>query len=155
MKVVLIAGCSGAGKTLLARALESEIRECAVIEMDAYYWPQADMTVDERAVTNYDHPDSLEWELLEQHLLALRKGEAVAIPEYDFALHTRKATTTLIEPRGVVLIEGILALHRQEIRALADMRVFVEAAADACFTRRIDRDTIERGRTERSVVEQY
>ena len=155
MKIVAIAGCSGAGKSVLAREIEATVRKCSVIEMDAYYWPQIERTVEERAVTNYDHPDSLEWSLLEQHLQRLRLGEIVEIPEYDFTTHTRKTATTKIEPRGLVLVEGILALHRAEIRALTDLRVFVDADLGACFTRRIERDTVERGRTTESVVEQY
>jgi uridine kinase len=155
MKIIAIAGCSGAGKSMLARAIEEAVGECSVIEMDAYYWPQTERSVEERAVVNYDHPLSLEWPLLERHLRALRRGEAVEIPQYDFSLHTRNITTSKIEPRGVVIVEGILALYRPEVRELADVRVFVEAAAEARFGRRVERDTIERGRTEESVIEQY
>ena len=150
MKVVLIAGCSGAGKSLLARALGS-----TTIEIDAYYWPQPEVPVDVRARTNYDHPESIEWALLERDLRALRRGEAVTIPQYDFALHTRKRTTAAIHPHGLIVVEGILALHRPEIRELADLKVFVETASEACHTRRIERDTVERGRTAISVIEQY
>lgn len=155
MKIVLIAGCSGAGKSILARTIEAAIRECSVIEMDAYYWPQTEVPVDDRARTNYDHPRSIEWKLLARHLLALRNGESVAIPEYDFTLHTRKSTTRTIHPRGVIVVEGILALQKPEIRELADLRVFVETTSEACYARRILRDTLERGRTEASVIEQY
>jgi uridine kinase len=155
MKIVAIAGCSGAGKSVLARAIDAAVGKCSVIEMDSYYWPQTELSVEERAITNYDHPDSLDWLLLEQHLEALRRGETAEIPEYDFTQHTRKVTTTAVEPRGIVLVEGILALHRAEIRVLADVRVYVDAAADACYVRRIARDTAERGRTEESVIEQY
>jgi uridine kinase len=111
--------------------------------------------VDVRARTNYDHPESIEWALLERDLRALRRGEAVTIPEYDFALHTRKQTTATIHPHGLIVVEGILALHRPEIRELADLKVFVETASEVCYTRRIERDTVERGRTETSVIEQY
>lgn len=155
MKIVAIAGCSGAGKTVLARAIETVVGECSVIEMDAYYWPQMERTVEDRAITNYDHPDSVEWGLLERHLLRLRLGEHVEIPEYDFRTHTRKDTTVRIKPREVVIVEGILALHRVQIRALADLKVFVEAGAEACYERRIERDIFERGRTKESVISQY
>lgn len=155
MKIVAIAGCSGAGKTVLARAIETAVGECSVIEMDAYYWPQMERSVEDRAVTNYDHPDSLEWELLEQNLLSLRLGKQIEIPEYDFTMHTRKKAMVRIEPRGVVIVEGILALHRTQIRALADLKVFVEAGTEACYGRRIERDIVERGRTKESVISQY
>lgn len=136
---------------MLARALDAG----PVIEIDAYYWPQTEVPVEARARTNYDHPKSIEWTLLQRDLRALRSGETVSIPEYDFALHTRKPAMATIHPSGVIVVEGILALHNPEIRDLADLKVFVEAAPDACYMRRINRDTVERGRTESSVIEQY
>jgi uridine kinase len=155
MSLIAIAGCSGSGKTVLARALESRLGPCAVLELDAYYHPQSDRSLEDRATQNYDHPDSLDWTLLESHLAELLRGNPVHAPQYLFDQHTRAAEPVLVNPAPVVLVEGILTLHRAEIRALASLRVFVETAERECYDRRILRDTAERGRTPQSVIQQY
>jgi uridine kinase len=155
MNLIAIAGCSGSGKTVLARALEARLGDCAVLQLDAYYHPQSDRSLEERATQNYDHPDSIDWLLLESHLTALLQGKQIAAPRYLFDLHTRAPEPVVVEPAPVILVEGILALHRSEIRALASLRIFVETAERECYDRRILRDTAERGRTPESVIQQY
>ncbi len=155
MTLIAIAGCSGSGKTVLARALESHLGHCAALELDAYYHAQADRTLDERATQNYDHPDSLDWPLLESHLTALLQGQSIEAPRYLFDVHTRAPEPLLVNPAPVILIEGILTLHHPAIRALATLRVFVETDAQECLHRRMNRDIAERGRTRDSVLRQY
>jgi len=155
MRVIAIGGCSGSGKTVLARALEARLGDCSVLALDSYYHPQSELSLEERALRNYDHPDSLEWQLLHGHLSALLRGEPVDVPQYLFDQHTRATETLAVAPASVVLVEGILALHRPEIRALSDLRVFVDTAESECLRRRLDRDTVERGRTVDSVLDQY
>ena len=155
MSLIAIAGCSGSGKTALARALEARLEGCSVIALDAYYHPQTELSLAERALRNYDHPDSLDWLLLESHLTALLRGEAVGVPQYLFDQHTRAPEPQWVAPSAVILVEGILALHRAEIRALADLSVFVETSEEECLRRRMVRDTAERGRTPESVLHQY
>jgi uridine kinase len=126
-----------------------------VIELDSYYWPLPGLTVEQRASRNFDHPDSLDWQLLEAHLRALAEGQVVEIPVYLFDQHTRATETRIIHPQAALIVEGILALHTTAIRGLAHVKVFVETAERACFDRRLTRDVMERGRSEESVHEQY
>lgn len=155
MRLIAIAGCSGSGKTVLTRALEARLGNCAVIALDSYYHPQAELSAEERALRNYDHPDSLDWPLLESHLVALLRGEPVEVPQYLFDRHTRSHEAALISPAPTILVEGILTLHRAEIRSLATLTVFVETGEENCLRRRLDRDVAERGRTTQSVLDQY
>ena len=153
--LIAIGGCSGAGKTVLARALEARLGRCAMLALDSYYLAQDGLTLEQRALRNYDHPEALEWTLLESHVRALLLGRPAEVPVYLFDQHTRAAKTARAEPGGVVIVEGILALHKPELRELAGVRVFVETEAQRCLRRRLERDVRERGRTERSVLEQY
>jgi uridine kinase len=155
MKVVAIGGCSGSGKSYLARALAARLAGCSTIELDSYYWPLPELTVEQRAARNYDHPDALEWALLETHLQTLARGEAVQVPVYLFNEHTRAVEARVVRPREAVVVEGILALHWPAIRDLAHVKVFVETTARECFERRLTRDVAERGRSKESVLEQH
>ncbi|MEO8096180.1 MAG: uridine kinase [Acidobacteriota bacterium] len=154
-RLVAIAGCSGCGKTALAQSVQKRLVQCSVISLDSYYHPQSDRSLEERASHNYDHPDALEWSLIESHLLALLRGETIEVPEYLFDLHTRSVARRRVEPQHVVLVEGIHALHRAEIRALSALRVFVHTDPAECLRRRMDRDVADRGRTPAFVLEQY
>jgi uridine kinase len=154
MRLLAIAGCSGSGKTQLAQALVEHF-DAPLIALDSYYHPQSALSLEQRAQVNYDHPDALDWALLESHLTALRQGASVEVPHYLFDQHTRAQHTRLVEPAPVVLVEGILALHNPQVRAIADLRVFVHTAETECLRRRLDRDIAERGRTPASVLEQY
>jgi uridine kinase len=126
-----------------------------VLSLDSYYHDQANLSLAERAGLNYDHPDALDWSLLESNLSALTRGEPIEEPQYVFAGHTRSRETRRVEPAPFLILEGILALHRAEIRRLLDLKVFVVAQAEECLRRRLDRDVAERGRTAESVADQY
>jgi uridine kinase len=152
-----IAGGTGSGKTTVARRIFDSLRlDAAVfIDHDAYYRDLAHLSLEERAAVNFDHPDSLDNDLLVRHLQALLAGEAIEKPVYDFALHTRAPETVRVEPRDVILVDGILLFAEPRLRELFDLRIFVDTDADVRFIRRLRRDTGERGRSLDSVIEQY
>ena len=154
---VAIAGGSGSGKTSLTRALVGAIGrlDCAVLDHDSYYRDLAHLPAAVRGETNFDHPESLDNELLARHIAELRRGTAVERPSYDFATHTRRAVTTRVESRPIILCEGILLLAVPELRDAFDLRVYVDTPADVRALRRVRRDIAERGRTVDSVVHQY
>ena len=150
-----IAGCSGSGKTTLARELTRQL-EATLLPLDFYYHDLSHLTPAERAACNVDHPDSIEHELLVEHIQSLASGQPIDRPVYDFATHSRvPGQFERIEPTRVLIVEGILALHYESLRALYDLSIFVNAPHDLCLTRRIHRDTRERGRTEQSVRDQF
>ncbi len=155
--VVGVAGGSGSGKTTVARALVNALPagHVAWLEHDAYYRQQRELPFEERVKTNYDHPDSLDNELFAAHLDALRAGNAVDRPAYDFASHTRADETVRIEPAPVIVVEGILVLADPALRARMDLKVFVDTDADIRVIRRIRRDLEQRGRTFAQVRAQY
>lgn len=155
--VIGIAGGSGSGKTLVAKSILAEIgsEKVIIIEQDDYYKDLEHLPISERARTNFDHPDSLDDELLVTHLRALIQGEAVEQPIYDFKTHSRKNETRRIQGSLVIILEGILILDNPKLRELMDIKVFVDTDSDIRFIRRLRRDIIERGRTMESVVQQY
>lgn len=151
-----IAGGTGSGKTTIARAIIEALGPVAVlIDHDAYYIDQSHLPFEERERTNYDHPDSLENELLIHQLRELRAGRAVKKPVYDYAMHARSKDTVLIEPTPVIVVEGILTLAIPALRDELDLRVFVDTDADIRLMRRIRRDIEQRGRSFASVRNQY
>ncbi len=153
--ILAIAGCSGSGKTTLARELAAHF-DATLLPLDFYYRDLSHLTPVQRALQNFDHPDSIEHDLLIQHLRALASGHSIQRPIYDFATHTRVAShSETVFPRATLLVEGILALHYPELRALYDFSIFVNAPHDLCLIRRIHRDVLERGRTEQSVRDQF
>jgi uridine kinase len=154
---IAIAGGSGSGKTTIARSVVDLVgRESVVyLQQDAYYRDQSDLSFEERAKINYDHPDSIEMELLTEHLDLLRNGEAIDRPIYDFSTHTRTGETYRIAPEPAVIVEGILVLADAELRGRFDVRVYIDTEADVRLIRRLQRDIVERGRTVESVLEQY
>lgn len=155
--VIGLAGGSGAGKTTIAHTIIERVgaERIAFIQHDAYYRDQSDIPFSARLLVNYDHPDSLETELLVRHLLALKEGRQVEIPVYDFAQFTRTGQTTCVEPRPVILVEGILIFVDPKLRTLFDVKIYVDAASDLRFIRRLQRDLTERQRSPDAVIRQY
>lgn len=155
--VVGIAGGSGAGKGYLVRRLMERLgrERCVRVAQDWYYADLSAMPLAERARRNFDHPEAIDFALLARHLQELIRGNTVQRPVYDFALHTRCQETVPLSPAEVILVEGILVLHEARVRALCDIRVFVEAPDEVRFRRRLIRDVAQRGRTEESVRAQF
>ncbi len=153
--VLAIAGCSGSGKTTLARELATQL-DATLFPLDLYYRDLSQFPLDSRHKRNFDHPDSLESELIIEHVRGLANGQTVQRPVYDFKTHSRVASAfDTIVPQAVVIVEGILALHFAELLPFYDFSVYVNAPNEICLKRRIYRDMIERGRTEQSVREQF
>eukprot|EP00529_Nitzschia_sp_RCC80_P002039 CAMPEP_0113449774 /NCGR_PEP_ID=MMETSP0014_2-20120614/5479_1 /TAXON_ID=2857 /ORGANISM="Nitzschia sp." /LENGTH=240 /DNA_ID=CAMNT_0000341075 /DNA_START=193 /DNA_END=915 /DNA_ORIENTATION=+ /assembly_acc=CAM_ASM_000159 len=153
-----IAGGTGAGKTTLARAVFKELggsANCVYLTHDHYYKDLSHLPPEERAKTNFDHPDSLETDLLVEHIKLLKKGETAVLPTYDFKTHSRTPVTTLVHPKCIIIVEGILLFTHPELCSELDLKVFVDAASDTRVVRRIRRDTVERGRTLDSIMKQY
>jgi len=152
-----VAGGTGSGKTTVSQTILERVGRdrIAYLQHDAYYYDRSNLAFEERARINYDHPDSLETDLLVAHLKALRASRAVEVPQYDFAKHIRKAETRRVEPRSVILVEGILIFVDHALRELFDIKIFVDTDSDIRFIRRLQRDIAERGRTMDSVVNQY
>lgn len=155
-QVVLgVGGCSGSGKTTLARELAAQL-DAVLFPLDFYYRDLAHLSREERDHYNFDHPESLEHDLIVQHVEQLRQNKSIDRPNYDFNTHSRvKDVTDHLEPQRFIIVEGILALHYVNLTPLYDLTVYVDAPHDVCLTRRIYRDTRERGRTEESVREQF
>jgi uridine kinase len=155
--VIGVAGGSGSGKTTVVRRIIESIGDdqVTVLEHDRYYRDRNDQRLEERAALNYDHPDSLETDLLVRHLHELRIGRTVEMPAYDFARHARQAVTVPALPRKAIIVEGILIFADAALRTLMDVKVFVDTDDDTRFIRRLQRDLAERGRTVASVIEQY
>ena len=155
--VIGVAGGSGSGKTTVVRKIFEAIDDSrvTVIEHDRYYRDRNDLRLEERAALNYDHPDSLETDLLVRHVNELRAGRSVEVPVYDFARHARKHETETITPRRALIVEGILIYTDPALRKLMDVKVYVDTDDDTRFIRRLRRDISERGRTVESVIEQY
>lgn len=154
--VVGVAGATGSGKTTVARRLaESVADHVSVLQHDWYYRDRPELSYEERCELNFDHPDSLDSELLVEHLTKLRAGEAVGAPVYDFKTHRRHEETLAVGPAPVLLVEGILVLADPKLRELFDIKVFVDTDADLRVFRRIRRDIEKRGRTFEQIRQQY
>lgn len=154
--IIGVAGGTGSGKTTLARHIEDAFGDSvAVIAHDSYYRAQNDKTYEERCMQNYDHPDAFETELLCSHLEMLSRGESVDVPVYDYSIHNRSNSTVRVEPKKVIVLEGILLFADEILRDRMDLKIFVDTDADERILRRIVRDTEERGRSLESVITQY
>ena len=159
--IVGIAGASGAGKSFLAKQLLERLQskydpnQIAILNEDAYYHRQSHLSFEERMVVNYDHPDAIEHDLLVQHLRALRKGETVQVPQYDYAKHDRKPEAISMSPPEILILEGILVFDSVQVRDELDLKVFVDVDLDICLLRRLRRDIELRGRSLDSVLNQY
>jgi uridine kinase len=155
--VIGIAGGSGSGKTTVAQEILQRVGpdRIAFLQHDSYYKDLSGLPPAQRAEVNFDHPNSLETELLIQHIIALREGKAVEIPIYDFSTHSRTGQTYTVHPRPVIVVEGILIFTEPALRDLFDVKIFVDTDSDIRFIRRLERDLKERGRTTESVIKQY
>ena len=154
--VVGVAGGSASGKTTIVEQIRREFGESIeVIGHDSYYHAHDDMPYEARCKLNYDHPEAFETERLIQDVLALKAGRAIERPVYDYSIHNRSTETVTVQPRPIILLEGILVLEDPRLRTLMDLKVFVDTDADERIMRRISRDTLERGRSIQSVITQY
>lgn len=155
--VIGVAGGSGSGKTSVTRAIIENFtgRSILMIEQDYYYKDQSHLPFEERLKTNYDHPLAFDNDLLLEHINRLLDYEPINKPVYDYALHTRSDEVILVEPKDVIILEGILILEDERLRNIMDMKLFVDTDADIRILRRLLRDINERGRTIESVIDQY
>ena len=155
--IIGICGGTGSGKTTIARLIVEAVGEGKVVlvEQDSYYRNLSDMPLDERHQANFDHPDSLDSDMLINHILRLKQGLSIEMPLYDFATHTRSEKIEVIEPRPVVIVEGILIFAEPRVLDLLDVRVYVDTPDDIRLMRRLRRDITERGRTFERTLEQY
>jgi uridine kinase len=155
--IIGVAGGSGSGKTTVVRRIMETLgdTDVSVLEHDRYYRDHPELRLEERAQLNYDHPDALETDLLVRHVEQLRAGHDVDVPVYDFARHVRQPITHRVSARTAIIVEGILIFTDAALRALMDVKVFVDTDDDTRFIRRLQRDTTERGRTMDAVIDQY
>lgn len=155
--IIGISGGTGSGKTTVAQKIVTSVGAENVVYLahDSYYRNLGDMPLDLKHKVNYDHPDAFDTDLLINHLEALRAGEGIEQPVYDYSTHSRKAETIRVEPRPVHIVEGILVFVDPKMRGLMDLKIFVDADADIRFIRRLDRDVHERGRSVESIINQY
>ena len=152
-----IAGGTGSGKTLVSNRIYEELgsKQVAIIEQDSYYRDHSDIPIDDRNNRNFDHPNAFDFELMRHQVEKLMEGTAVKVPIYDYKTHTRKKQRRIIKDHVVIILEGILTLFDPGIRAMMDIKVYIDTPSDTRFIRRLNRDTNERGRDIESVVKQY
>ena len=154
--IVVVAGGSASGKTEIVKTLKKHFEDkIEIIEHDNYYFAHDNLSMDERASLNYDHPQAFETDLLIEHVKNIINNEEIHIPTYDFTVHTRSSETVKKIPKPIVIVEGILVLENEELRDLMDMKVFVDCDGDVRLKRRITRDLVERNRTIESILTQY
>ncbi len=156
--LIIVAGGSASGKTTVVSQMLEKLNpnDVGIICEDNYYNDQSSLTMEERMLTNYDHPNSFDTKLLYTQLKSLLSGNSIKEPVYDFKIHNRKENEyILVEPKKVIILEGILALYDKKIRDLANIKIYVECDSDIRFIRRLERDTIERGRSQSFVIKQY
>lgn len=155
--IIGICGGTGSGKTTVARRILENVSEEYVVclPQDSYYRNLGDMPLTLRHHINFDHPDALDNDLFANHLRALRAGEPIEIPIYDYTTHTRKPETKTVAAKPIVIVEGILIFNDARLREVMDVKIFVETADDLRFIRRLNRDITERGRSVESVINQY
>jgi len=154
--IIGIAGGSGSGKSTFAQRLKEAFpNDVSLISCDNYYLPHDDLSLEERALLNYDAPEALEFSLMVRHLEELKNGQIAMCPVYDFTQHTRSSRVTEIKPRPIILIDGILIFHDSALRECMDLKIYVETDADERILRRARRDMMERGRDLDSVIHQY
>ena len=157
MKIIGIAGGTGSGKTTVVKKIVEALPPhfVAVVPLDSYYNDTSHMTEEERRAINFDHPDAFDWQLLVKHVDLLRNGEAVEQPTYSYLKCNREKETVHVEPKPVIIIEGIMALLNKQLRDMMDLKIFVDTDSDERLIRNIHRDCVERGRTVEMVIDRY
>ena len=157
MKIIGIAGGTGSGKTTVVKKIVEALPPhfVAVVPLDSYYNATSHMTEEERRAINFDHPDAFDWQLLVKHVDLLRNGEAVEQPTYSYLKCNREKETVHVEPKPVIIIEGIMALLNKQLRDMMDLKIFVDTDSDERLIRNIQRDCVERGRTVEMVIDRY
>jgi uridine kinase len=152
-----IAGASGSGKSYFAKKLQESLapKKVFVLSQDFYYKDNSEIPLEERARINYDHPEAIDFDLLQKHLLRLKKGKSIKHPLYNFKIHNREEESVPAGPVDIVLLDGILIYAVANLMDLFDYKVYIDTPMDICFIRRMQRDTLERGRTIESVIHQY
>ena len=157
MTIIGIAGGTGSGKTTVVKRIAKALPPhcAAVVPLDSYYNDTTDLTPEERAAINFDHPDAFDWKLLTEHIKRLKNGEAIEQPTYSYIESNRQKETVHVEPKPVIIIEGIMALHYKKLRDMMDLKIFVDTDDDVRLIRNIRRDVVERGRTVDMVLNRY
>jgi uridine kinase len=155
--IIGVAGGTGSGKTTVANVILEKVGKdrIAYLPHDAYYRDLRNLPPEQKAAINFDHPHSLESELMKEHILKLKRNEPIDLPIYDFSTHSRTNRTIRIEPHPVIIVEGILIFAEPDLRDLFDVKIFVDTSEDIRFIRRLQRDIAERGRTMENVIQQY
>ena len=157
MTIIGIAGGTGSGKTTVVRKIAEALppHYVAVVPLDSYYNDTTDMTAEERKAINFDHPDAFDWKLLIEHVKQLKAGNAVEQPTYSYIESNRQKETVHVEPKPVIIIEGIMTLLNKKLRDMMDLKIFVDTDSDERLIRNIQRDVVERGRTVEMVIDRY
>ena len=157
MIIIGVFGGTGSGKTTIVNQILSKFNrgEMLVISQDAYYKDNSQISYEKRCLLNYDHPNSIDFELLYTHLKDLKKGLSISQPVYDFKIHNRTKKTVKISPKKVIILEGILIMNYTKLRSLLDLKVYIDANSDIRMERRVNRDISERGRTPKEVINRY
>lgn len=156
-KIILIGGGSASGKTFVLRKVLEKIPadKITVISIDDYYKDFSVLPIEERAKINFDHPKAFDWKLMNEQIKALKNGQTIEKPIYDFTIHGRSQKTEVVVPKELIVIEGIMALVNKDLRAMGDLKVYINCSRERRLVRRIDRDQKERGRTYESIIDQY
>jgi len=155
--VICIAGASGSGKTTFAKELTAALpkNKTVLIAQDSYYKDLSHLSIEEKAKQNFDHPDSLDFDLMKSHLIDLQKGKEILQPIYDFNTHSRLSSSKKILPKKVIIVEGTLVLNQEILLSLYNLKLYIDLDQNTCLDRRIERDITERGRSKKNVLEQY
>lgn len=156
-KIILVGGGTASGKTYVIHKVVEQLGADRVthFSIDDYYKDLSNLSMEERKKQNFDHPKAFDWKLMKEQLTALKNGETVEKPIYDYVNHNRAKETKIVEPKDLIIVEGIMALVNKEIRELGDLKIFINASRERRLLRRMERDTNERGRSYESIVNQY
>lgn len=156
-KIILVGGGTASGKTYVIRKVVEQLGTDKVthFSIDDYYKDLTNLSMEERKKQNFDHPKAFDWKLMKEQLTALKNGETVEKPIYDYVNHNRSKETKVVEPKDLIIVEGIMALVNKEVRELGDLKIFINASRERRLLRRMERDINERGRSYDSIVDQY